>query len=47
MRVQLIQDGDGKSTGVFIPIEDWVLIKTNYPDVDDLSNQVPDWQREF
>ncbi len=47
MKLQVIQDGHGKNTGVFIPIEDWALIKTNYPDVDTLDNEIPEWQKQL
>lgn len=47
MRLQIIQDGHGKNTGIFIPIEDWVLIKTNYPDIDALDNEIPAWQKQL
>lgn len=47
MRLQLIQDGQGKNTGVFIPIEDWTLIKQNYPDIDSLENEIPQWQKNI
>lgn len=47
MKLQVIQDGQGKSTGVFIPMEDWTLIKANYPDVDALDNDIPEWQKQL
>jgi len=47
MRLQIIQDSQGKNTGVFIPIEDWALIKANYPDVDNLDADIPDWQKQL
>ncbi|MBE9464048.1 addiction module protein [Dyadobacter subterraneus] len=47
MKLQVIQDGSGKSAGVFIPIEDWTLIKANYPDIETLESQIPDWQKEL
>jgi hypothetical protein len=47
MRLQVIQDGHGKNTGVFIPMEDWALIKTNYPDVDNLDTDIPQWQKQL
>ncbi|MDB5014353.1 MAG: putative addiction module component family protein [Daejeonella sp.] len=47
MRLQVIQDGQGKSTGIFIPIEDWALIKTNYPDIDNLDKDIPEWQKQL
>ena len=47
MRLQVIQDSQGKNTGVFIPIEDWALIKANYPDVDNLDTEIPEWQKQL
>jgi hypothetical protein len=44
MKFQVIQDGHGKSKGVFIPIEDWTLIKTIYPDIDSLETDLPQWE---
>lgn len=47
MSLQIIQDGNGKPAGVFIPIEDWTLIKSSYPDIDNLSSDIPDWQKQL
>lgn len=47
MKLQLLKDGEGKNTGVFIPIQDWTLIKINYPDIDDLDQDIPDWQKQL
>jgi hypothetical protein len=47
MKLQVIQDGEGKNTGVFIPMEDWALIKTNYPDIDSLDQDIPEWQKQL
>lgn len=47
MKLQVIQDGSGNNAGVFIPIEDWALIKANYPDIETLGSQIPDWQKEL
>jgi hypothetical protein len=47
MRLQVIQDSNGKKAGVFIPIEDWALIKTNYPDIDNLDTDIPEWQKQL
>jgi hypothetical protein len=44
MRLQLIQDGKGKNTGVFIPIEDWALIKNQYPDIENADIDLPQWE---
>ena len=47
MSLQIIQDGNGKPAGVFIPIDDWTLIKSNYPDIDSLSFDIPEWQKQL
>lgn len=47
MRLQVIQDSNGKNTGVFITMEDWALIKTNYPDIDNLDTDIPSWQKQL
>ena len=47
MRIQVIQDGQGKNTGIYIPMEDWTLIKNNYPDIDNLDKDIPDWQKQL
>jgi hypothetical protein len=36
MRLQVIQDGYGKSAGVFIPINDWNIIVQKYEDLKEL-----------
>ena len=47
MRTQIIQDHNGLPTGVFIPIEDWDLIKSNYPDVEALDQKLPKWEKDL
>lgn len=47
MRLQVIQDGEGKSTGVFIPMEDWTLIKNQYPDIEDIDSDLPQWEKDL
>jgi len=47
MRTQIIQDHNGLPTGVFIPMEDWENIKKSYPDIEEISNDIPDWQKEI
>ena len=47
MSLQIIQDGNGKPAGVFIPIDDWTLIKSSYPDIDNLSSDIPEWQKQL
>lgn len=47
MRLQVIQDGQGKNTGVFIPIEDWTLIKSSYPDVETVGSELSQWEKDL
>jgi hypothetical protein len=47
MKLQVIQDGSGRDTGVFIPMEDWDLIKSTYPDITRLSHELPQWQKDL
>ena len=47
MRLQVIQDGKGKSTGVFIPIEDWMLIKNQYPDIENADSDLQQWEKDL
>ena len=47
MRVQIIVDGKGNNTGVFIPLEEWTIIKSKYPEIDQIGVDIPDWQKSF
>jgi hypothetical protein len=47
MNPQIIQDGNGKNTGVFIPIENWNLMLSTYPDINDISKEIPQWQKDI
>jgi competence protein ComGF len=37
MKVQVIEDSQGKATGVFIPISDWITLKKKYKDLEALE----------
>ena len=41
MRLQVIQDGYGKNTGVFIPMNDWNVIVQKHEDLKILVNIEP------
>ena len=43
MKPQVIQDSNGKATGVFIPINDWNHITERYSDIED----VPQWEKNL
>jgi len=47
MRLQVIQDGKGNNTGVFIPIEDWTLIKNQYPDIETADSDLQQWEKNL
>ena len=38
MRLQVIQDGHGQNTGIFIPINDWNTIVQKHEDLKNLVN---------
>ncbi len=45
--MQILQNELGANTGVFIPINEWTIMKTNYPDIDSLVYNLPDWQKKI
>ena len=47
MNPQVIQDSNGKNTGVFITMEEWNLIESTYPDINSLSKELPQWQKDI
>jgi hypothetical protein len=47
MNLQELHDSNGNSSGVYIPSKEWTLIKQQYPDIEEISNEIPDWQKEI
>ncbi len=47
MKLQILQDNLGNQTGVYVPMEDWTLIKNNYPDIENLEDELPQWQKDL
>jgi hypothetical protein len=47
MTPQIIQDSDGKNAGVFITMEEWNLIESTYPDINNLNKELPQWQKDI
>ncbi len=41
MRLQIIQDSNGKATGVYIPINEWKALKKQYKDLETLELEEP------
>ncbi|WP_310560152.1 addiction module protein [Flavobacterium sp.] len=47
MKLQVLKDNFGNQTGVYVPIEDWTLIKNNYPDIENLEQDLPQWEKDL
>ncbi len=47
MHPQIIQNSKGEETGVFIPIDEWNMIKKNYPGIEELDDEIPNWHKEL
>ena len=50
MDLQYIHDNKGNTTGVFIPIEEWQMLKKKYDGLqeEELSNpDIPEWQQNL
>ena len=41
MKLQVIQDGRGKTKGVYIPIDEWKELKRQYKDLEVLEYEEP------
>jgi hypothetical protein len=47
MSVQYLSDEKGQITAVQVPIEEWEIIKTKYPDVVNINTELPEWQKNI
>ena len=47
MKLQILKDNSGKETGVYVPIEDWTLIKNNYPDIETIEQDLASWEKDI
>ena len=47
MNVQYISDSSGKTTGVFIPINEWNELKRKFKGLEQEELEVPDWHAEI
>jgi PHD/YefM family antitoxin component YafN of YafNO toxin-antitoxin module len=45
MRLQVIQDSNGKPTGVYIPINEWRRLKKQHRDLEKLEQEEPTKQQ--
>jgi len=47
MSVQYLSDEKGQITAVQVPIKEWEIIKTKYPDISHLETELPEWQKNI
>jgi hypothetical protein len=50
MNLHYISDNKGKTTGVYIPINDWEYLKNKYKEIEQEEQQifeVPEWHKEI
>ncbi len=47
MNLQYISDSTGKTTGVFIPINEWNNLKNKYKGIDQEELDIPDWHKNI
>lgn len=47
MKLQVLRDNSGNQTGIYVPMEDWELIKANYPDIENLEHNLPQWEKDL
>jgi hypothetical protein len=47
MNLQYISDSKGKTTGVFIPINEWNILKSKYKGIEQEDIDLPEWQKEI
>lgn len=47
MQPTIIQDKEGKQTAVLIPMDDWLKIKSIYPDIEDITDTLSNWQKDI
>jgi len=33
--------------GVFIPMNDWEQVKHNYPEIEEITSDIPQWEKDF
>lgn len=46
MKLQYISDSKGKTTGVYIPIEEWNEFKEKYGKIEQEEIEIPEWQKQ-
>jgi hypothetical protein len=44
---QILKDQQGAPMGVFIPIQSWNNLIFQYPDIETLDTDLPQWEKDF
>ncbi|MGM0377915.1 MAG: addiction module component CHP02574 family protein [Bacteroidota bacterium] len=47
MNLQYISDSKGKTTGVFIPINEWNNLKNKYKGIEQEEVDIPEWHKNI
>jgi hypothetical protein len=47
MSLQFISDSTGKTTGIFIPINEWNELKSKFKGIEQEEIAIPDWQKDI
>ena len=47
MNLQYISDSKGQTTGVFIPINEWIDLKNKYKDIEREIIDIPEWHKDL
>ena len=47
MSVQYLSNDKGQVTAVQVPIEEWEMIKSKYPDIDHMDSALPQWHKDL
>ena len=47
MNLQYISDGEGETTGVFIPIKDWNKLRKKYKGIEQEVDDFPEWHKNL
>jgi hypothetical protein len=47
LQAQILKDQQGAPMGVFIPMQAWERVKFQYPDIEYMDMDLPQWEKEF
>jgi hypothetical protein len=47
MNLQYISDGEGETTGVFIPIKEWNILRKKYKGIELEVDDIPGWHKDI